>query len=61
MFDSLADGIVKTVNPVNNPKEKETILNRAKDELDLIGEIDKSYNYEMGLIEYNEIIKDNKM
>lgn len=61
MFDSLADGIVKTVNPVNNPKEKETILNRAKDELDLIGEIDKSYNYEMGLIEYDEIIKDNKM
>lgn len=46
---------------MNNPKEKETILNRAKDELDLIGEIDKSYNYEMGLIEYNEIIKDNKM
>ncbi len=61
MFDALADGIVKTINPVNNPKEKEAILNRAKDELDLIGEIDKSYRYGIGLIEYDEIIKDNNM
>jgi len=60
MFDSLADGIVKTINPVNNLKEKEAILNRAKNELDLIGDIDKSYRYGIGLIEYDEIIKANK-
>lgn len=61
MFDSLADGIVQTINPVSNPKEKEAILERAKDDLHLIGEIDKSYRYGIGLIEYDEIIKDNKM
>lgn len=59
MFDKLADGIVKTINPVNNPKEKEAILKRARNNKDLIGDIDKKYNYGKGLIEYDEIIKSN--
>ena len=59
MFDSLAEGIVKTINPVDDPKTKDKIIERAKDDLDLIGDINKKYRYGMGLIEYDEIIKFN--
>lgn len=60
MFDHLADGIVKTINPVSNPKEKDAILDRAENALELIGTIDKSYNYGQGLYAYDDIVKDNE-
>lgn len=59
MFDDLADGIVKTINPVNNSKEKKDIAESLKGDEDLVKSIDYDYNYGARLKEYDEIIEKN--
>jgi len=58
MFDTLVDGVVATVNPVCNPKEKQRILDDLEHPEDLGITIDKKYNYGIGLKEYDGKVKD---
>lgn len=57
MFDSLADGAVKTINPVNTAKEKKDILDSKPDDLDLGVDIDYDESYGIRLKEYDEFIR----
>ncbi len=57
MFDSLTDGAVKTINPVNTPKEKKDILESKPDDLDLGVDIDCEESYGIRLKEYGEFIQ----
>lgn len=57
MFDNLVEGIVKTVNPVNNFKEKQRILNDLEEPGGLGIKIDLKYNYGIGLKEYDGRVK----
>ncbi|BEP28141.1 DUF169 domain-containing protein [Helicovermis profundi] len=57
MFDALIDGLVQTITPVSNAKEKRRIL-EALDTPDELGvNIDITYTYGKGLIEYDEHVK----
>lgn len=57
MFDSLVDGILKTVNPVLNATEKKRILDKLDNEGDLGVKINIGYNYGLGLKEYDSKVK----
>lgn len=57
MFDTLVDGIVETINPVSNAKEKNRILEELENPDDLGVTIDTQYTYGKGLIEYDERVK----
>ncbi len=58
MFDSLVDGIVKTVNPVLNSIDKKRILDELDNENDLGIKIDIGYNYGLGLKEYDNKVRE---
>lgn len=58
MFDAFAEGVVATINPVSNGKEKQRILNEVGDD-DILGiDIDMIYTYGKGLAEYDERVKE---
>lgn len=58
MFDAFAEGVVATINPVSNGKVKQRILNEVGDE-DILGiDIDMTYTYGKGLIEYDERVRE---
>lgn len=59
MFDTVVEGIVATVNPVSNQKEKKRILNELGSQ-DLGTELDMNYSYVMGLKEYDEKVRKTK-
>lgn len=56
-FDSVAEGIIMTVNPVANHKEKDELLSRldTEDELGII--IDKDTDYGKCLQEYDDFVQ----
>lgn len=57
IFDAVVDGIVKTITPVSNAKEKQRILDSLERPDELGVDIDMSYTYGKGLIEYDERVK----
>lgn len=57
MFDDIVEGIVSTINPVHTPVDKRRITDYMKEENILGIEIDQSYNYGMGLVEYDTKVK----
>ena len=61
MFDALVDGIVETVNPVCNRKEKQRILNDLEHPEELGITINNNYNYGIGLKEYDQRVQEIRM
>ncbi len=57
IFDPLVEGVVKTINPVNTPKEKEAIFKAVGNDLALKEYIDNSYSYGLRLKKYDKLIK----
>lgn len=58
MFDFIVEGIISTVNPVHTPEDKRRIFECMNDENDLGIEINPSYNYGIGLVDYDTQIKE---
>lgn len=58
MFDAVVDGILKTITPIATAKAKQRILNTIESYDELGVEIDLSYSYGKGLIEYDTRVKD---
>ncbi len=57
IFDAVADGVLKTITPVSSGKEKQRILDSLDNPDELGVEIDLSYSYGKGLVEYDERVK----
>ena len=54
MFDLLVDGIIMTLNPVLDKKQKEELLQRLDTPDELGVEIDASWTYSTRLKDYNK-------
>jgi uncharacterized protein (DUF169 family) len=59
-FDDLMEGVIKTINPVSNSKEKQRILKALEDPKALGIDIDVNYNYGLGLKEFDQKIINEK-
>lgn len=57
MFNSLVDGVVKTINPVNTSEEKNDILKSLDKDLKLDIKLDTKWEYGVRLVEYDETIR----
>ncbi len=60
MFDKMIDGMVMTINPVEYRPAKEKILNSLAYPEELGIEIDMTYNYGMGLRQYDGMVQQRR-